>query len=79
MGRNICQRELFTDISTLVPAEALPLTCRPLGTMGARYVGLGSHGDETSPKASCDGGVAALLPRAPLPRHSWLEARLGEA
>jgi hypothetical protein len=79
MEHNICQHELFTDIFTPVPTEAMPLTCRPLGTMGARYVGLGSHGDETFPEACCNSGVAALLPRSRLRSHSWLEARFSEA
>jgi hypothetical protein len=51
------QRHFYTS-----SAEALPLTCRLLGIMGVSYVGLGSHGDETFPEASCNGGVSALLP-----------------
>jgi hypothetical protein len=67
---------------TILPQVPLKPCLSPadsLGTLVARYVGLGSPGAETSPGACGKGDVAALLLRVTLPRHSWLDARLGVA
>jgi hypothetical protein len=80
LGRNVRRRRHLPDDSYTGSSRVLPSTRRlsrriwVRGTLVWAVLGLWSSFE--APGNGCD---AALLLRVSTPRHSWLEARLGEA